>query len=176
MAVMTVDEALGLAREHIQAGRVIEGEGVCRAILEGAPEEAEAHRLLGLLACTAGKLTLAESYVRKALECREDFAEAHLALCMIFAAQRRFAEAEDSARAGAGCCADFAEAHNNLGGALQGLGRFDEAVAAFRRALARARQLLPGRLQPRLRAPGPGALARGGRGLRACPRAPPGTG
>ena len=37
MAVMTVDEALGLAREHIQAGRMVEGEGVCRAILEGRP-------------------------------------------------------------------------------------------------------------------------------------------
>ena len=38
MAVMTVDEALGLAREYIRAGRVVEGEGVCRAILEAEPE------------------------------------------------------------------------------------------------------------------------------------------
>src|SRR5580658_7515480 len=90
MAVMTIDEALELAREHIQAGRAIEGEGVCRAILEGAPEEAEAHRLLGLLACTAGNLALAESHVRTAIEYRENFAEAHLVLCMIFAAQRRY--------------------------------------------------------------------------------------
>ncbi len=136
MAVMTVDEALGLAREHIQAGRMREGAEVCQAILEGAPEEAEAHRLLGLLACTAGKLAVAESHVRNALACQDDFPEAYLVLCMIFAAQNRFAEAEESARRALELRAGFAEAENNLGGALQGLGRFDEAVAAFRRALA----------------------------------------
>jgi predicted O-linked N-acetylglucosamine transferase (SPINDLY family) len=135
MAVMTIDEALGLAREHIHAGRAAEGAEVCRAILEGAPEEAEAHRLLGLLACSAGKLALAESHVRTALEYREDFAEAHLALCMIFAAQRRYVESEACARQALAIRPDFAEAENNLGGALQGQGRFDEAVAAFRRAL-----------------------------------------
>jgi predicted O-linked N-acetylglucosamine transferase (SPINDLY family) len=135
MAVMTVEQALGLAREHIQTGRMAEGEAVCRAVLQGAPEEAEAHRLLGLLACTAGKAALAESHVRRALAYRPRFAEAHLALCMVFASQSRFAEAEEEARRALAIRPTFAEAENNLGGALQGQGRLDEAVAAFRRAL-----------------------------------------
>jgi predicted O-linked N-acetylglucosamine transferase (SPINDLY family) len=135
MAVMTVDEALGLARSHIQTGRMAEGEAVCRAILQGAPEEAEAHRLLGLLACTSGNPALAEAHVRKALECRPQFAEAHLALCMVFAAQGRYPEAEEEARRTLEIRPQFAEAQNNLGGALQGQGRLDEAVVAFRRAL-----------------------------------------
>jgi predicted O-linked N-acetylglucosamine transferase (SPINDLY family) len=135
MAVMTVEEALGLARTHIQTGRTAEGEAVCRAILQGAPQEAEAYRLLGLLACTTGKPALAELHVRKALEYRPNFAEAHLALCMVFASQSRFAEAEESARSALEIRPTFAEAENNLGGALQGQGRLDEAVEAFRRAL-----------------------------------------
>jgi predicted O-linked N-acetylglucosamine transferase (SPINDLY family) len=140
MAVMTVEEALGLARQHIQTGRMAEGEAVCRAVLQGAPEEAEAHRLLGLLACTAGKPALAESHVLKAIEYRPGFAEAHLALCMVFASQNRFVAAEEQARRALEIRPNFAEAENNLGGALQGQGRLDEAVAAFRRSL----KLYPG--------------------------------
>jgi protein O-GlcNAc transferase len=136
MATMTIDEALVLARGHLQAGRLADGDSVCQAILQVSPREFDAHRLLGLLACAAGKTTRAETHVRAALACRPDSAEAHLALCVIFASRSQFAEAEQCARQALALRPDLAEAENNLGGALQGQGKLDAAVAAFRRALA----------------------------------------
>ena len=57
MALMTIDEALALARDHFQAGRLAEGQEVCEAILRSEPHDFDAHRLLGLIACAAGKAT-----------------------------------------------------------------------------------------------------------------------
>jgi predicted O-linked N-acetylglucosamine transferase (SPINDLY family) len=136
MATMSIEEALGLAREHLRQGRIAEGQAVCRAILQGAPQDAEAHRLLGLLAVSAGNPSLGEAHLRSALASRPDSAEVHNALCLLMASQGRFAEAEQAARRALAIRPNFAEAENNLGGALQGQERLDEAVAAFRRALA----------------------------------------
>ena len=98
MAEMTVDQALALAIEKIQLGRVDEAEGVCHAILRSAPREAEAHRLLGMLACVTGKPEQAEAHVRDALECRPDSAEAYAALGLVYASQGRYEETERAAR------------------------------------------------------------------------------
>jgi predicted O-linked N-acetylglucosamine transferase (SPINDLY family) len=136
MATMTIGEALGLAREHLQAGRLADGEAVCQAILRAEPRDFDAHRLLGLIACAEGKPGRAEAHVRTALACRPESPEAHLALCLIFASQSRFVEAETAARRALELRPDMAEAENNLGGALQGQDRLDEAAAAFQRALA----------------------------------------
>jgi predicted O-linked N-acetylglucosamine transferase (SPINDLY family) len=135
MATMSIEKALGLAHEHLQAGRIAEGEAVCRAILRGAPQDAEAHRLLGLLAVSAGNSAQAETHLRSALASQPNSAEVHNALCLLMASQSRFAEAERAARQALAIRPDFAEAANNLGGALQGQDRLDEAVVAFRRAL-----------------------------------------
>jgi predicted O-linked N-acetylglucosamine transferase (SPINDLY family) len=135
MATMTIGEALGLAREHLQAGRLADGEAVCQAILRAEPRDFDAHRLLGLIACAEGKPGRAEAHVRTALACRPESPEAHLALCLIFASQSRFVEAEIAARRALELRPGMAEAENNLGGALQGQDRFDEAAAAFQRAL-----------------------------------------
>jgi protein O-GlcNAc transferase len=134
MATMTIDEALGLAREHLRGGRIAEGEAVCRSILAAAPGEFEAHRLLGLVAVAAGNSARAEQHLRQALAARPDSADVHNALCLLMGAQGRFVEAEQAAREALKHRPDFAEAANNLGGALQGQGRLDEAAAAFRQA------------------------------------------
>jgi protein O-GlcNAc transferase len=136
MSLLTIDEALGLAREHLQAGRPREAEAICRAILQAEPGEFEAHRFLGVIFCSIGQPVQAEAHLRNALACRPDSAETHLGLCVVYASQGRFVEAEQAARMALSHRPDFAEAENNLGGALQGQDLLDEAAAAFRRALA----------------------------------------
>src|SRR4051794_982826 len=81
MAMMSIEKAMGKAREHLQSGRFAEGEAICRAVLQGAPGEYEAHRILGLVAVAAGKSALAETHLRSALATRPDSAEVHNGLC-----------------------------------------------------------------------------------------------
>lgn len=53
---LTVGEALAQAREQLRGGRRAEAEALCRAVLQAAPREAEAYRLLGAVAFCAGQL------------------------------------------------------------------------------------------------------------------------
>ena len=95
---MTIEEALGLARGHLQAGRLADVEAVCRAVLAAAPRTAEAYRLLGSVAYYAGKQAEAESLIRQALALNPGMAEYHENLSVVLFSLRRLGEAEAAAR------------------------------------------------------------------------------
>jgi predicted O-linked N-acetylglucosamine transferase (SPINDLY family) len=137
MAEMTIEQALGLARGHLQAGRLADLEAVCRAIFKAAPGNAEAHRLLGSGAYYAGKWPDAELLLRQAVALDPREPEYHENLSVVLFALRKFPEAETEARSALELRPGFPEAETRLGNALFELGRREEAVQAYRRALVR---------------------------------------
>ena len=136
MSGMTIEQALGVAHGHLQAGRLADAEAACRAVLAAAPRTAEAYRLLGSVAYFGGKKAEAESLIRQAVTLNPGVAEYHENLSVVLFSLRRLGEAEASARRALELSPDFAGAADRLGNALHEQGRMMEAAEAYERALA----------------------------------------
>jgi len=65
---MTVDEAMKIAKSHLQAGRLQDAERVYRAVLQSLPNHADANHNLGVLALQGGKVDVALSHFKVAVE------------------------------------------------------------------------------------------------------------
>jgi len=133
---MHVDQALNLARQHHQAGRLKEAERLYRQILEVQPANVDALHLLGVVALQCGHAAGAVELIGKAIALnphQADFFD-HLGAALL--ALGRWDEAVANLREAIRLNPDYAEAHNNLGCALEPLGRLDEAADCYRRALA----------------------------------------
>jgi predicted O-linked N-acetylglucosamine transferase (SPINDLY family) len=133
---MTIDEALGLARGHLQARRLADAESVCRAIFAAAPQNAEVHRLLGSVAYYAGKLAEAEALFRQAVALNPREAEYHENHSAALFSLRRHVEAEAAARQALALRPGFPEAILRLANSLHEQGRMAEAAHAYQQALA----------------------------------------
>jgi len=136
MPQITIDQALQLAYQHHQAGRLAEAEKIYRQILALQPAHADALRLLGALAGQVGRWDAAAELIRQALRVRPNDAEAHYNLGRALMDGGKPNEAVAACRQAILLKPDYAEAHNNLGIALKTLGQLDEAVAAYRQAIA----------------------------------------
>ena len=64
---MTVQQALDLAVQHHQAGRMRDAEGIYRQILSGDPSNPHAMHLLGVLFSQVGQNDQAVDYIRRAI-------------------------------------------------------------------------------------------------------------
>ena len=73
----TISEALAIAVEHHQGGRLQAAEQIYRQILQVEPNNPDALHLLGLLACMVGKPDIGIDYMRRALEQNSGNAHAH---------------------------------------------------------------------------------------------------
>ena len=133
---MTIPEALQIALQNHQAGRLAEAEALYRQILAVQPNHADALHFLGVIANQAGRHDLAVEWIRQAIVLKPNNPAAHSNLGEAFRTMGRLDEATVAYRRALQLKPDFAEAHNNLGAALAGLGRLEEAVAAYRRAVA----------------------------------------
>jgi len=132
---MTVDEAIQLAIQHHQAGRLAEAENIFRQVLAQQPANAETHYYLGLLLSDMRQWVAAIASYRQAIRYRPDLAEAHCNLGAALQAAGRLDEAVASYHDAIRFRPGFAEAHCNLAIALRGTGRFDEIIASCRQAL-----------------------------------------
>jgi tetratricopeptide (TPR) repeat protein len=131
----TISEALAIAVQHCQAGRLQAAEQVYRQILALQPNHADAHYNLGNALKNQGKLDEALACYRRALELKPDFALAHYNLGNALRDQGKLDEALACYRRARELKPDFAAAHNNLGIALNNQGKLGEALACYRRAL-----------------------------------------
>jgi protein O-GlcNAc transferase len=132
---MTIPEALQIAIQHHQAGRLAEAEALYRQILAVQPNHSDALHLLGVIAHQAGRHDLATEWIRQAIVLNPNNAIAHFNLREAYRAIGRFDEAYAAFRQALHIKPDFPEAQNNLGIALRKRGQLDEAVAAYCRAL-----------------------------------------
>ena len=131
----TIPEALAIAVQHHQGGRLQTAEQIYRQILAVEPNQVDAIHLLGVIAHQAGKHEVAVEYIGRAIGLKADAAPFHNNLGEAYRALRRTSAAVACYRRALELNPDFAEAHNNLGIALNGQGNLEAAVACCRRAL-----------------------------------------
>ncbi|SMH45390.1 O-linked N-acetylglucosamine transferase family protein [Azospirillum agricola] len=131
----TIAEALAIATDHHQAGRLAEAETLYRRILEADPENPAVLHRLGVLAAQCGAFEAAADLIGQAIRHNAGIAEYHRHHAM---ALDRLGRTEDAAGAYA-AAAELAPGHAdtlfNLGVVLDRLGRRDAAAIAYGRAL-----------------------------------------
>jgi protein O-GlcNAc transferase len=132
---MTLDQALQLALQHHQAGRLAEAEQIYRQILTQAPQCAEPYGNLGELLRQTGWLDEAIAACQRAIQLNDNLFQAHVGLGNALRESRRFEEAAAAYRGAIQLNGNSAEAHCNLGNTLQDLGRSEEAIAAYAEAI-----------------------------------------
>ena len=131
----TISEALAIAIQHHQAGRLQAAEQIYRQILQVEPNHPDAIHLLGMIAYQAGKHAAAVEYIRRAIGLRGTSATFHNNLGNVLMDQGKRDEAVACYRRALELKPDYAAAHSNLGNAFWDQGKLDEAVACYRRAL-----------------------------------------
>ncbi len=135
LTMPTIAEALAIAVQHHQAGRLREAEAIYRQILAAYPDHHDAWHLLGLIACAIGEHQAGVECIRRALALKPDWAEAHFNLGNAWKEQGKLDLAVACYQSAVQQKSNFAEAHNNLGLAWRGRGDLDQAEACYQRAL-----------------------------------------
>ena len=130
-----IPEALAIAIQHHQAGRLQAAEQIYRGILAAEPHHAQAWHLLGFIAHQTGRHEVAVEHLLRAIALNGNEAAFHNTLGGAYYALRRVSEAAACYRRALELQPDYAEAHYNLGAALKAQGMLDEAVACYHRAL-----------------------------------------
>jgi len=130
-------QAMLIAVEHYQAGRLPEAESQCRQVLAAEPENADAFHLLGVIAHRAKDGEKAVELIETAIRLHPAPSPPYFlnSLGEVYRALHRPDEAEVPYRRALQLDPGFAEAHNNLANALKALRRLDEAEQHYRRAI-----------------------------------------
>jgi predicted O-linked N-acetylglucosamine transferase (SPINDLY family) len=131
----TISEALAIAIQHHQAGRLQAAEQIYRLILQAEPNHPDALHLLGVAAYQVGKHEVAVEYIERAIGLKRTEAEYHNNLAGAYYALHRIPEAAACYRRALELKPDLAEARYNLGNVLKDQGKLEEAVAHYRRTL-----------------------------------------
>jgi predicted O-linked N-acetylglucosamine transferase (SPINDLY family) len=146
--VATISEALQVAFQHHQAGRLDLAEEIYRRVLAVEPNHADAWHLLGAAALQRGRPQIAEAHIQRAIGLKGTDAAFHNNLGEARRAQGKTREAVECFRRALELKPDYAAAYANMGLALQELGRTEEAADCYRRMMelspddARAHNLL----------------------------------
>lgn len=132
----SVPQAIKIAIEHHQSGRLPEAEDIYRQILQVEPNHADALHLLGMIAHEAGKTELAVGLINKAIAANPSIPIYYNNLGRALHDAGRFDDAISSYRKALLLKQDFAEAHSNLGAVLRDQGQFDDAISSYHKALS----------------------------------------
>jgi predicted O-linked N-acetylglucosamine transferase (SPINDLY family) len=131
----TISEALSIAVQHYQAGRLDAAAEICGRILRTAPDQAGALYLMGVVARQTGQHAAAADYLGRAIAASPRVADYHFNLGLAYRALGRLDDAAACHRRAIEIQPDHFEAHNNLGNVWNNQGRLDDAAACYRRAL-----------------------------------------
>ena len=133
---MTIPQALALALQHHQSGRLPEAEAIYRQILAVEPHHSGALHLLGVVAHQVGRHEVAVEFIRQAIALTPTIADFHSNLGEACRMLGQLDEAIAAYRQAIALNPSFAGAHSNLGIALSDRGQLDEAITACRQAIA----------------------------------------
>jgi tetratricopeptide (TPR) repeat protein len=132
----TIPEAMALALQHHQAGRLQAAEQIYRQVLASQPNHADALQLLGVIAHQVGKHELAIDHISRAIKLNADQPGYYNNLGEAYRALGKNGDAAACYRKALELHPNFAEAHSNLGAILNDEGKTEEALGCFRRTLA----------------------------------------
>ena len=131
-----ISEALNIALQHHQAGRLREAEALYRQILQAQPEHPDALHLLGVIAQQVGQYDVAIRYINRAIAVNAQAAEFHNNIGEAYRAMGKLEEAVTHYRQAVALKPTYTGAYSNLGNALREQGKLKEAVTQYRQALA----------------------------------------
>lgn len=132
--MITIAEALTLAVDHHNAGRLNEAEAVYRNIIDADPNNSDALHLLGVIANQVGQYDVAAGLIRQAIALHEDVAVYHWSLGVSLKALGRLNEAA-VAMSMALVIEPVATKYIELGVVHYTQGQLQEAAASFRNAV-----------------------------------------
>jgi tetratricopeptide (TPR) repeat protein/glycosyltransferase involved in cell wall biosynthesis len=136
------EDALKIAWEHHQAGRLLEAESLYRQILAAQPESANVLCLLGIAVRQQGKVAEAIDFYEQAIAQNPDFVEAHLNKAQVLLDVGEYQRAIASYEQVIKVQPDSTLAYNNLGWLKQQIGEIDSAILYYQTALRLAPNLL----------------------------------
>ncbi|MGD0389079.1 MAG: tetratricopeptide repeat protein [Tepidisphaeraceae bacterium] len=135
MTQREIEQAMQIAVQNQQAGKLGEAELIYRQILAGQPNHANALHLLGAIAIQVGRLDAGIELIRRAIAIDPAIAEYHSNLSVALRQKGQLDEAISSCREALRLQGDYADAHYNLSVALFDKKRFEESIAATRHVL-----------------------------------------
>ena len=135
VAAISVQQALQIAIQHQQAGRLSEARGLYERVLVADPCNADALHLLGLTAHHQGHRQEALDLIQKAISALPTSALLHNSFGWVLQEQQQIDEAIKAYRQAIAVDPGFALAFSNLGNALRWKGDFEDAFAAYHHAL-----------------------------------------
>ncbi len=133
--IVTVPQAIQLALQHHQEGRLPQAEVIYRQVLQVDPGNSDALHLLGVVCFQAGKYEIAIEFISKAINANTAEPLYYNNIGEAYRALNRLDEAFSCYQNALSLKPDYAEAHNNLGNAFQTQGNLDEAFSCYQRAL-----------------------------------------
>ena len=134
---MTVQQALDLAVQHHQGGRLREAETIYRQVLSADPSNPHALHLLGVISNQVGQGETALNYIRQAIAQNPTSAISNKPGHAL-ATLGRLDEAIDVFQRALLLKPDLLDAHANLGMALARIGKFNQAVESLQTAAGAA--------------------------------------
>jgi predicted O-linked N-acetylglucosamine transferase (SPINDLY family) len=132
----SISEALAIAAQHHQTGRLGLAAEIYRRVLTAEPQHCDALERLSVLEYQQGRHRQAIELMRRAIEIEPGRAEFHFNLASMQSAAGLTTEAIASLLEALRLDPGLAEAQINLGRLYRAAGRIDEAIACFRRAIA----------------------------------------
>ncbi|MEG3620228.1 sulfotransferase [Magnetovibrio sp. PR-2] len=140
---VTVDQALQLALEHHQAGRLQDAESIYRQILQAQPNHHQALNFLGMIAHATGNYDAALDLIGKALGVKPDDAHAHCNKGIVLNSLGRKEEACTCFETSLKFAPHEIEVAFNLGTVLKDLKRDEEACVVFQDVLKKNPRHVP---------------------------------
>jgi len=131
----TISEALAIAVQDHQGGRLQAAEQAYRQILAVAPNQPQATFFLGVIAFQLGRYEVAVEYLERAIRFQANVAPFHDTLGETYRALRKLPEAIACFRRAVELKPDYDQAHFNLGNALKDQGNLEAAADQYRQTL-----------------------------------------
>ncbi len=132
---MTIEQALGQAHSHWQAGQADQAERLCQQVLAIWPGQSDALHLMGLMAHAYGNLDLAIEHLRRACLAPRAPAIYVSNLAEMCRQAGQLTEAEQAARRAVAMDNALVAGWNNLGIILQEAGKLEESLSCLERVV-----------------------------------------
>jgi tetratricopeptide (TPR) repeat protein len=133
---MTIDEAIKLAVQHHQAGRLPEAEGIYRQVLGAVPNHPVALHNLGQIAYTVRKFDVAIDLLTRAIAAEPRDANSYNTLSAVYFAVGRVEDSIAACHHALELNPNLSHAYSNLGNAIVAQGNMKGGIEAFERSLA----------------------------------------
>lgn len=131
-----IAETTAIADWHLRQGDLESADTIVRAVLQNAPEQADALHILGVIMAERGELAPARSHVERAVAAEPTVGQFHVTLGNILCAEGKLDDAVPAYRMALERQPDSVEAHFNLGVIYAQLDALEDAIEAFRHVVA----------------------------------------